>query len=46
MIIHCMICNNVVEIEDLDYHVKEHSIRQVTEMLVALMSNFNRIDKK
>ena len=42
----CMICNKNVDIQDLQYHVDEHSYRQVREMLLALMSNFNLLDWK
>lgn len=40
----CSIC--LKRVEDLDYHVQEHSFLQIKEMLVALMSNLDRLDWK
>lgn len=40
----CSICLD--RVEDLDCHIDEHSYRQIKEMLVAFMSNLDRMDWK
>lgn len=38
----CSIC--LKRVEDLDDHVQEHSLREIREMLVALMAQLDRFD--